>query len=322
MAAAPALGAFVKVRIALLWAVLAATAVAPANAATYMLVISGLGGEEGYEERFTAWADTVAKAGTVLAGDPAHVQLLVGKAATAAAIEQALGQLATRLHADDQLFIVLIGHGSYDGSEYRMNLPGPDITGSTFAAWLDKLPSTTPVLLVNATSASGAVAERWLKPNRVVITATRTAGERNATRFAGYWAEALTSGEADRNKDETITAAEAFDYASRKVTDAFKADAAIATEHPRIGGVDPGRFIVARLGKAARFANDAQLLAMRDQQTGIERELAEVKARKPALPEDSYYQQLEPVLLRLARLGGQIDAREAQLDGAAAVKKP
>lgn len=308
-------------RAALLCLLLAAAA-APASAATYMLVISGLGGEEAYEQRFIAWADTVATSGTALTGDPARVQRFEGKAATAAAIEQALAQLATRLHADDQLFIVLIGHGSYDGSEYRMNLPGPDITGSTFATWLDKLPSATPVLLVNATSASGAIAERWLKPNRVVITATRSAGERNATRFAGYWAEALTSSEADRNKDETVTAAEAFEYASRKVTDGFKADAAIATEHPRIGGADPGRFIVARLGKAGKFANDAQLLALREQQTGIERELSEVKARKPALPEDSYYQQLEPVLLRLARLGRQIDAREAQLDGAAAVKTP
>jgi hypothetical protein len=264
----------------------------------------------------------VAKASAALAGDPAQVQRIAGKAATAVAIEQALSQLATRLRTDDQLFIVLIGHGSYDGSEYRMNLPGPDITGSTFAAWLDKLPSAMPVLLVNATSASGAVAERWLKPNRVVITATRSAGERNATRFGGYWAEALSSGEADRNKDEAVTAAEAFEYASRKVADAFKADAAIATEHPRIGGADPGRFIVARLGKAALHANDTQLLALRDQQTGIERELAEVKARKPSLPEDTYYQQLEPVLLRLARLGSQIDSREAQLGADQAVKKP
>ncbi len=308
---------------AALLCVLLAVAAAPARAATYMLVVSGLGGEEAYEQRFTEWADAVATAGTALAGDPARVQRLVGKAATAAAIEQALGQLATRLHADDQLFIVLIGHGSYDGSEYRMNLPGPDITGSTFATWLDKLPAATPVLLVNATSASGAIAERWLKPNRVVITATRSAGERNATRFGAYWAEALTSGEADRNKDDTVTATEAFEYASRKVADAFKSDAAIATEHPRIGGTEPARFIVARLGKAGRFANDTQLVALREQQTGIEREIAEVKARKTALPEDSYYQQLEPVLLRLARLGVQIDAREAQLDGpAAAVKKP
>ncbi|MEP7312754.1 MAG: hypothetical protein ABI859_09225 [Pseudomonadota bacterium] len=321
MAAAPAMGTFVNLRLVLLCLGLALVA-APTHAASYMLVVSGLGGEEGYEQRFTEWADTVVTAGETLAGDPARVLRFTGKAATAAAIEQAMGQLATRLHADDQLCIVLIGHGSYDGSEYRMNLPGNDITGSTFAALLDKLPATTPVLLINATSASGAVADRWLKPNRVVITATRSAGERNATRFAGYWAEALTSSEADRNKDETVTAEEAYEYASRKVADAFKSDAAMATEHPRIGGREPGRFIVARLGKAARHANDAQLLTLREQQTGIERELADVKARKTALQMDAYYQQLEPVLLRLARLGQQIDAREAQLDSTAAGKKP
>ena len=64
--------------------------------------------------------------------------------------------------------------------------------------------------------------------DRVVITATRSGGERNATRFGGFWAEALASDEADRDKDGTVTAQEAYDYARRKVGDAYKSDAAHA----------------------------------------------------------------------------------------------
>ena len=41
------------------------------------------------------------------------------------------------------------------------------------------------------TSCSGGGSEFLRKPNRVVITATKTGTEKNATVFARYWAEAL-----------------------------------------------------------------------------------------------------------------------------------
>jgi hypothetical protein len=147
----------------------------------------------------------------------------------------------------------------------------------------------------------------------VVITATKSGGERNATRFGGYWAEALGSSEADRDKDGNVTAQEAFDFATRKVTESFKSDAAIATEHARLAGGDPGRFVVARLGAAALFASDAQLSALRSEQDGIEQRIDTVRAQKGSLATDEYYARLEPVLLDMARLGRRIDARLAQL---------
>jgi hypothetical protein len=70
---------------------------------------------------------------------------------------------------------------------------------------------------------------------------------------------------------------------------------------------------VARLGAAALFASDAQLMALRDQQAGIERRLAEVRALKGQLSQDQYFDRLEPVLVDLARLGQRVDARLAAL---------
>jgi hypothetical protein len=146
-----------------------------------------------------------------------------------------------------------------------------------------------------------------------VITATRNGGERNAVRFGGYWTEALSSDEADRDKDGAVTAQEAYDFAVRKVGDAFKSDAAIVSEHAKLVGADPARFVVARMGAAALFASDAQLIALRDQQAGIERQLAEVRAQKGKLTQDQYFDRLEPVLVDLARLGERVDARLAAL---------
>jgi len=288
----------------------------PAQAAVHVLVISGLGGDADYAQRFEALGRDIAQASLSVTGDAAHVQRLSGAQATATGVESALGDLASRVGAGDQALLVLIGHGSYDGADYRLNLPGPDLTATKIGALLDRMPPAVPLLIVNATSASGAVVNRWLKGNRVVITATKNGGERNATRFAGYWAKALATAEADRDKDETVTAAEAFDYASRQVAESFKADAAIATEHPQLAGPDPARFVVARLGKGALYAGDRELQALRGEQTTLDDRLVGLRTRRAVLGDERYYTELEPVLSDIAKLDRRIDAREQQLAAA------
>ncbi len=225
-------------------------------------------------------------------------------------------EAAQALRSGDQFVLVLLGHGSFDGNEYRLNIAGPDLTGAEIGALLDRLPQGVAQLVVNATSTSGATADSWARPQRVIIAATRTGRERNATRFGGYWAQALTSEEADVDKDGNVTAQEAYDFAVRKVDESFKSDAAVVTEHARISGTEPARFVLARRGAAALFASDAQLVAMREEQNGIEQRIGEIKAQKAALAEDAYYDRLEPALVELARLGARIDARLATLGAA------
>jgi hypothetical protein len=294
-------------RLALL--ALAWCGAAPASAALRVLVVSGIGGEPQYEERFAKWSEQVALAATTATGDPARVQRLAGREATREQLTEALRKAAQELQAGDQFVLVLLGHGTFDGNEYRLNLAGADPTGSEIGALLDRIPQGVAQLVVNATSTSGAIADTWAKPQRVVITATKTGRERNATRFGGYWAEALASEAADRDKDGSITAQEAYDFAVRKVEDSFKSDAAMQAEHARLTGKDLARFVVARRGATALFANDPQLVALRTEQEQVERRIGEVRTRKAGLAEDAYYQQLEPVLVELARLGARIDAR-------------
>ena len=311
MAAAATLEKIVR-RGAILIALGLCTAL-PVAAATRVLVVAGLGGEPQYEQNFEDWSAQVAKASTSVTGDPALVQRLAGRDAVRGNIMAALRKAAQELHGGDHFVLVLIGHGSFDGTDYRFNIPGDDITGAEMLELLNHFPEGVTQLVVDATSTSGAIADKWASPRRVVITATRTGGERNATRFGGYWAEALTDSAADRDKDGSVTAEEAFDYANGKVTESFKSDAAIATEHPRLVGTDAGRIVVARLGAAALFASDKQLAALRVEQDGIEQRIDAVRAQKDSLSADDYYARLEPVLLDMARLGQRIDARLAQL---------
>ena len=296
------------------WRVLVGTVVfataATCQAETYALIVSGLGGETQYEQRFQSQADSISAAAAKLTGAQSRVTTLKSAAATRESIRQALKTLAGKVKRDDRVMIVLVGHGSFDGEEYRFNVPGPDLNATDLGQWLDQIEAGEQ-LIVNGTSASGAVVDRWRREGRIVISATKSGGERTATRFPQFWLEAITGSAADINKDDIVTAAEAFDYATRRVAESFKADVSLATEHARLEGDSAAKFQVGRLGAAALSGVDAALEALLQQRIGIERDIEAVKERKATLEIDAYYDQLEAVLVRLALLQKQIESRAA-----------
>lgn len=287
---------------------LLATCSLPASAATYTVIVAGLGGEPTYDQKFREHAAAVASAAEKAAGSTANVVSLMGDDAKAANVRRKIKELAARMTPNDSAVVVLIGHGSYDGENYRFNVPGPDLTDTELARLFDELPARDQ-LIINATSASGAVIERWQKARRVIITATKSGGERTATRFAQYWAQAVASDAADTNKDQIVTAAEAYAFATNQVEAAFKAETSMATEHARMEGDNVGRFTLARLGTAALVPDNPEVAALLSQRGAIEQDLDRVKEQKTALPENQYYDQLEEVLVRLALLQKEIDSK-------------
>jgi len=319
----PALEVGPAVTRALLLCMLLVTASMPASAVTYAIVAAGLGGEAEYEEQFRRQATSLSEAIAHL-DEEAQVMLLIGSQAQSAALRRELQSIADKAQPADRLILMLVGHGSYDGEEYRFNVPGPDLIASDLSAQLNRI-GAGEQLIVIAGSASGGAMNRLQRPGRVVITATKSGSERNATRFAEYWVRALTTAEADVDKDEWVTIKEAFDYAERKVADAYKSSAALATEHARIqetGGARAERIPIARLGKGRSMPTDPELRGLFAERLRIEREVDAVKARNAAdakaaadkTAEDRYYDDIEKVLVELARTQVRIDARQAVLD--------
>jgi hypothetical protein len=280
-----------------------------ASAAPFTFIVAGLGGEPEYEKRFREQAAAVAEAAEKSAGAPDHVVVLTGDQARRDSLRREFAAFAARIKPTDSATIVLIGHGTWDGDEYRFNVPGADITGSDLAQLFDKIPAKQQ-LIVNATSASGATLELWKRPERTVITATKNGGERTATRFAQFWVQAVSGNGADLNKDEVVTAAEAFDYANRQVAASYKSDVSLATEHARMAADETASFTVARLGGSAISGADPEVQALLAQRGQIEHDLDGVKERKPSLSQDQYYDELEGVLVKLALLQKQIDAKQ------------
>ncbi|HXP08450.1 MAG TPA: hypothetical protein VN828_08140, partial [Acidobacteriaceae bacterium] len=190
-----------------------------AHASVYYVTVAGLGGEPDYEQRFTANARDLDKLFKD-SGSGAHVYTLTGSQATKAHLTETLTSVAKDAKPEDDFVLMLIGHGSYDGTDYKFNLVGPDITASELASFCDRIP-TRRQLIVNATSSSGGSVAALEKPGRGVIAATKNGTEKNATVFARYWVEALQDPTADIDKSDSINAMEAFQYAQRKTADFY-----------------------------------------------------------------------------------------------------
>jgi peptidase C13-like protein len=185
---------------------------APAAAQTvHLAVIVGLAGDPEHAELFQRWASTLIDGATDRLGVPKdHIIYLTeqpdkdpkrvtGKS-TQQEVEKAFATLAKTSKPDDVVFIVLIGHGTFDGKVAKFNLPGPDMTPASFDPLLKSIPSKH-IVFVNTSSSSGPFLEELSGPGRTIVTATRTGAERFATLFGGYFVDALMSDTADADKN-------------------------------------------------------------------------------------------------------------------------
>ena len=109
-----------------------------APAATFYLTISGLGGEADYTQRFKMWADDIDGSLKRAGGDS---NVLTLQAPTRDQIRARFAEIAGQAKPADALVLMLIGHGTWDGVEYKFNIPGPDLSGPELGALLDRMPS-------------------------------------------------------------------------------------------------------------------------------------------------------------------------------------
>ncbi len=289
-------------------------AAAAAHATTFYVTISGLGGEADYEQRFKMWAEDIDSSMKKAGGDEQVVTMVAPKRDE---IRARFAALAQQMKPADALVLVLIGHGTYDGVEYKFCIPGSDITATELASLLDRLPAQRQ-LVVNTTSSSGGSIEVLRRPNRVVIAATKSGTEKNATVFARYWAEALRDPAADTDKNETVSALEAFNYAATKTTEFFDTQKRLATEHAVLEDTGKGEgerkpsadngegklaasFAVVRLGANAAAARDPAKRPLLEHKEQLEQAIDKLKYEKAAMPAEEYKRQLTQLLLELAK---------------------
>jgi hypothetical protein len=311
-----------KTLLAMFFAVFSLAAFAgdePEDRASVIIVI-GAPGEAGYAETFAKWA---ANWQSACATAHAKTTTLQGDD------QQSLVHLRQILESEPKdgaaaLWLVLLGHGSFDGREAKFNLPGDDLSASELADLLK--PFHRPVVVVCSFSASGAFLKPLSAPGRVIVTATKSGAENNFSRFGGYLSETIADPSADIDKDGQTSLLEAWLAAARRVADFYKGEGRLATEHSLLDdngdglGSSPDWFQGVRVVKKAAdnrapdgirahqihlvpsAAERALPPALRAERDSTEQEIERLRQSKAGMPADAYYEQLEILLLRLARL--------------------
>ena len=282
------------------------------------VIVVGAGGEAEYAKQFEQWTTELRSVLADRFGFDTN-NLAVLQNAKATEVRDTFTQLKTKLDPNNVLFVFLIGHGSFDGKEAKFNLVGPDLAAAEYNALLSALP-TKRVVIFNMASASGEFVKSLSAKGRIVITATKSGQESNATRFAGFFIAALKATDADTDQDGHTSVLETFVYANRLTADFYTRAGRLATEHALLedngDGVgrekpESGEGLLARatyldslsINEAAASAATGKLMRER---TRLEGEIEQLIARKGNMAEAEYETTLEKLFIELAKVNRSI----------------
>lgn len=316
-----------------------------ASAQTYVVVVSGVGGDPHFTGRFTRWGADLADAFRQrLAASQANVVFLaerperdasINGPATKERLEAALRDLGQRAGADADVVLVLFGHGSDREGDPRFNLVGPDVTAADLGTWLAGIRARR-IVVVNTASASGAFIPALAGPGRVVVTATRSGFERNATQFGEYLVRALTAaggaeeaaGAADTDKDGRLSVLEAFEYARRETARAYDQEKRLLTEHAQLDDDGDGKgtleptatggdgalaatvFLTASQTMVAADLADPDVKRLYARRDSLERLVVELRGTRGSMQVEAYERELEELLVELAMTNRALRERE------------
>lgn len=307
-------------------------AVLPARlTADDLVLVVGAAGEEEYGVQFrrwgTQWLDAAAQIGWKVTAIGLPSTLEDGDTATnhrERLLETCRAKAGDSPDDLSPVWLVLLGHGTYQQEIANFNLVGPDLAAGELAAKLAD--SKRPWVIINCASASAPWLQQLSAPNRILITATRSGDEQNFARFGGYLAEAVGSDLADLDHDDQISILEAFLFASREVAKFYQQEARIPTEHALLDDNGDGRGTPADFYRAGLLRGaaedgatpDGPLASIRivrrtglapavspQQQQSIDQlllQVNELRARKETLTEEDYFQQLELLVRELAKI--------------------
>lgn len=299
-----------------------AAADAPAVSPSVWLVLGASGDTDlttNFLRQSQTWRDTAARAGITarLIGDSPDTQTNdLSRLRDALAGEPREG--------NGELWVILIGHGTFDGREAKFNLRGPDVSAGELTGWLN--PIHRPTIVIDTTSASAPFLNKLKAPNRVVITATRSGHEQNYSRFGSFLAEAIADPAGDLDQDGQTSLLEAFLSASHRIGEFYQSAGRLATEHALLDDNGDGQgtpadwfrgVLAVKKPKKNVLVDGLRAHQVHLVPSEVERQLTPERRRlrdeleskvthlreeKERLTEEEYYTRLEKLLLELARI--------------------
>jgi hypothetical protein len=294
----------------------------------YAVIVTGATGGAAYAQQYAKWTQSLSQ--TLIERmkfDPARVTVLSEtadetRAATAANVRRIMSALRRQMQTEDLLFVLLIGHGTFDGVDAKFNLVGPDLESAEWASLLRGMPGR--LVVVNSAAASFPFIERLSGVRRVVISATDSVAQRFDTVFPEYFVEAFREEAGDVDKNGRVSVWEAFAWASGAVRRHYQQRAQLATERSLLddNGDGVGREAAAQgedgslssrtyLDSSAAGAppTDEVLVELLQRRASLEAEAEELQVKKQFMAPDEYSRELERVMIALARISREIRGR-------------
>lgn len=291
----------------------------------FTLIVSGASGGPEYAERYDRWRSGLIAA---LRAQPGfrddHLVVLAETAdagigcASREGVRRAVRELATRMDEQSVLFILLLGHGTFDGEDAKFNLVGPDLAASEWAALVDPLPGR--LVFVNTAAASAPFLKPLAKRGRIVITATESPVQRYATVFPEFLTRAFVDASSDFNRNGRVSVWEAFVHASTGVRRWYQERGRLATERALLDDTGDGLGIDAddvedgpRVGLSAAVyvgagvddvatGQGGEMDRLAARRAALEVAVEELRTVRAAMPRERYAAELERLLLELARV--------------------
>ena len=300
-----------------------------------VIVVLGAAGDAQYGQQFETWAQGLKEVvGSSSAENPNLKLVKIGGESAAgdqgdgnekdqtdlALLEKEIESAASQTQ---ELWIMLIGHGTDDGKNSKFNLRGPDLTAKQLNDWLTSLPCRC--VIVNCASSSGSFINKLKSDNRIVVTATKSSSQYNFARFGEHFLQAVGDPAFDLDKDQQISLLEAFVAGSKRTQEFYVQEGRLATEMAVLDdngdglgtpadwfegtrvvrkskkgqpdGLAANQVFLIRRGAEAKLS--VQQRQTRDQ---LEAKLESIRARRDAFDENAFYRELEPVLIELAKI--------------------
>ena len=204
---------------------------AAAPAVTRAVLVSGLGGSKQYSRALDDWVTRlhgvlIAECGV----SPGNIVVLTETEdpnaspprlkATSGNLKAALEKMAKLLRPKDQFILFLAGHGQVNEEFGKLCLPGADLRAGELGELVDALPAQE-LIIVNAASGGADFLKSYLRPQRVIVTATGYETEGTQTYFAEFFIRGLEGRRADLNKDNLVDMLEAYAYGARETANFY-----------------------------------------------------------------------------------------------------
>jgi hypothetical protein len=295
-----------------------------------VVIVIGAAGKTEYGEQFRSWAERWQKTALRTGAET----LLIGGTDEASTAEtpppvsdrdQLQQALKARIGGSTEpLWLVLIGHGSFDGRTTSFHLRGPDVTASLLAEWCGSC--QRPLVVVVCSSCSGPFLPALSGPQRIIITATRDGNQVQYSRFGDAMSLAISTLEADIDQNGQTSVLEAWLFAARRTAETYVSLGLLATEHSLLDDNGDGKGSRAELFDGVRVRSDVtapeaidgriserihlERSAFEQQMTVEQRQLRDetvqkiddLRRRRDEFDEADYLNQLEQLLLPLSRM--------------------